>query len=235
MTTNAVLRLKRGLAANWTAVNPVLDHGEPGYESDTGQLKFGDGDSNWNDLSYFSSAVGPHDHNDLYFTEAEVAALLAGKSDTGHDHDASYYTEAEVDGLIAGVSLGGIVVDVADNELITNVTTTSTSFVDLLTLQFNLSAQSTIFAFAHFNGYNTSIGWTDFQIDIDGIAKSLHSAYRPATNNVDTSGIVFVANVPAGVRDVKFQWKVETGTAVCNASAADGRYTARLTAWVVEE
>ena len=31
-----------------------------------------------------------HTHDDRYFTEAEVTAFLAGKSDTSHNHDASY-------------------------------------------------------------------------------------------------------------------------------------------------
>jgi hypothetical protein len=42
-----------------------------------------------------------HNHDDRYFTETEVTASLAGKSDVGHTHDARYYTEAEVDALLA--------------------------------------------------------------------------------------------------------------------------------------
>lgn len=37
----------------WTQVNPVLAKGEPGYETDTGKLKIGDGVSTWTSLSYF--------------------------------------------------------------------------------------------------------------------------------------------------------------------------------------
>lgn len=50
-----------------------------------------------------------HNHDDLYYTEAEADTLLAGKSDTTHLHDDRYYTETEtytkdeVDGLLAGV------------------------------------------------------------------------------------------------------------------------------------
>lgn len=35
-------------------------------------------------------AASVHNHDDLYYTDAEVDALLAGKSDTGHDHDSDY-------------------------------------------------------------------------------------------------------------------------------------------------
>ncbi len=52
-----------------------------------------------------------HNHNDIYYTETEVNALLAEKSDKNHkhdndyaskthDHDDRYYTEQEVDDLI---------------------------------------------------------------------------------------------------------------------------------------
>lgn len=38
-----------------------------------------------------------HDHDDLYYTEAEMDAALALKSNVGHNHDSFYYTEAEID------------------------------------------------------------------------------------------------------------------------------------------
>lgn len=49
-----------------------------------------------------------HTHDDLYFTESEVTTALAGKSDTGHTHDTRYYTESEVDALIAAVATSKI-------------------------------------------------------------------------------------------------------------------------------
>jgi hypothetical protein len=42
-----------------------------------------------------------------FYTQAEVAALLAGKSGVGHTHDDRYYTQAEVDGLLEGIEVGG--------------------------------------------------------------------------------------------------------------------------------
>ena len=46
------IQLRRDSAANWTAVNPVLAAGEPGLETDTGRLKYGDGVTHWNSLNY---------------------------------------------------------------------------------------------------------------------------------------------------------------------------------------
>ena len=47
-----VIKIKRGTSVSWTARNPILEAGEPGFETDTGQLKLGDGISPWNDLPY---------------------------------------------------------------------------------------------------------------------------------------------------------------------------------------
>lgn len=45
-------RLRRDTAANWTAANPVLALGEPGVETDTRFIKYGDGVTAWNALPY---------------------------------------------------------------------------------------------------------------------------------------------------------------------------------------
>jgi len=46
------IKARNDIAANWTTSNPILAKGELGYESDTNQLKFGDGTRAWNLLSY---------------------------------------------------------------------------------------------------------------------------------------------------------------------------------------
>jgi hypothetical protein len=48
---------KRGTAAAWAVLNPVLALAEIGYERDTGQFKIGDGEMAWNDLPYSVPAV----------------------------------------------------------------------------------------------------------------------------------------------------------------------------------
>jgi len=50
MTT---IKLRRGTAAQWTAADPILAAGEPGFETDTGKHKIGDGVTAWSGLSYF--------------------------------------------------------------------------------------------------------------------------------------------------------------------------------------
>lgn len=48
-------RLRRNTSVQWAELNPILDQGEPGFESDTGRLKVGDGLSEWNELIYLTS------------------------------------------------------------------------------------------------------------------------------------------------------------------------------------
>jgi hypothetical protein len=51
------IKLRRGTAAEWAAKNPVLADSEPGYESDTGKAKFGDGIRPWNSLPYENQEI----------------------------------------------------------------------------------------------------------------------------------------------------------------------------------
>lgn len=49
------LQLRRGTAAEWTTTDPVLSSGEPGFETDTNKMKFGDGSTAWSSLDYFAA------------------------------------------------------------------------------------------------------------------------------------------------------------------------------------
>jgi hypothetical protein len=51
---------RRGTAAQWEGLNPILEAGEIGFESDTTNLKVGDGTTTWDDLTYVAEGVpGP--------------------------------------------------------------------------------------------------------------------------------------------------------------------------------
>ena len=51
----STIKLQRDTAANWTAANPVLPLGTPGFEYDTNKLKIGDGTTAWNSLPYLAA------------------------------------------------------------------------------------------------------------------------------------------------------------------------------------
>jgi hypothetical protein len=50
MTTR--IKLRRDSAANWATNNPILALGEPGLETDTRKIKYGDGITHWSSLPY---------------------------------------------------------------------------------------------------------------------------------------------------------------------------------------
>ena len=52
----ATLQLKRGTAARWTELNPILQAGEPGFVIDENRFKIGDGVIAWNDLPYIGES-----------------------------------------------------------------------------------------------------------------------------------------------------------------------------------
>lgn len=80
--------------AEWERLNPVLRDSEPGFESDTGKLKIGDGTTRWNALSY----------------EAGVLWTLPETSNAAPDGDATEVTLASVRDLLGtGVDRDGAV------------------------------------------------------------------------------------------------------------------------------
>ena len=78
-------------AARWAAVNPILQLGEIGYETDTNKLKVGDGVTEWNDLGYVgggSSLPDQDGHAGEFLTtdgtDASWATVDALPDQTGH-------------------------------------------------------------------------------------------------------------------------------------------------------
>jgi hypothetical protein len=47
------IKLRRGTATEWSTANPLLAAGEPGFETDSGKHKIGDGVARWSKLPYF--------------------------------------------------------------------------------------------------------------------------------------------------------------------------------------
>lgn len=107
------IKLRRGTAAAWTSTNPVLLDGEPGFESDTGRYKLGDGASAWTALPYYGAHpnLAAHDAMGLA-TDAELAAAQASvvqrANHTGTQTSAtiSDFTEAVQDAVNALLGAG---------------------------------------------------------------------------------------------------------------------------------
>lgn len=48
------IKLRRDTAARWNRLNPILEDGEQGFETDTGRFKIGNGSDVWTDREYFA-------------------------------------------------------------------------------------------------------------------------------------------------------------------------------------
>lgn len=56
MPRETLIQIRRGSSSDWLNQNPILDDGELGFEIDTNRLKIGNGEDNWNELSYIGSS-----------------------------------------------------------------------------------------------------------------------------------------------------------------------------------
>jgi len=66
------VQFKRGPFSAWTALNPLLLAGQPGYETDSGRFKIGDGVTLYNALPYSSGPPGPQMQSPLPGDDGEV-------------------------------------------------------------------------------------------------------------------------------------------------------------------
>jgi hypothetical protein len=107
------IQVRRGTAAQWTSVNPILAAGELGVESDTNLFKFGNGSSTWTALSYANNsdvAIGEISQ-DAINTALTVGSGLTKTYNDGANTitiavDASYFNELAQDALNTAFTSG---------------------------------------------------------------------------------------------------------------------------------
>lgn len=76
MPADAIWKVRRGTAAQWTTANPVLASGEFGLETDTKKLKIGDGTTAWTSLGYWDDQSAPLSHT-------HVSTAISDSTTTG--------------------------------------------------------------------------------------------------------------------------------------------------------
>ena len=99
MTTRQHIRVRRDTAANWLAVNPVLQDGEIGYETDTRRLKIGDGITAWSGLQYVTTL------NAVRIDTTTPATQYVGKAPSGSAEAAAAWRIVKSTFTAAGVLL----------------------------------------------------------------------------------------------------------------------------------
>jgi hypothetical protein len=102
MPRQELIEIRAGTAAQWTAANPVLALGEPGLETDTHKIKYGDGTTAWNSLPYAAGSGG------ISAVVSDTAPALGGNLNlNGHNIGAA--TSADLTMLDAIHGLTGLV------------------------------------------------------------------------------------------------------------------------------
>lgn len=105
------LQLRRDTAANWTSANPTLAAGQPGFETDTGRVKIGDGSTAWTSLVYrFESGS---------LTDGDKGDVTVSSSGTVWTIDANTVTLSKMADLATSTILGRVTAGTGDPEALT--------------------------------------------------------------------------------------------------------------------
>ena len=62
-----VIQIRSDTSFNWQTINPILEVGEMGFDSDQYSIKVGDGKTKWNDLPFIKSSSDLMDEIDCGF------------------------------------------------------------------------------------------------------------------------------------------------------------------------
>ena len=102
----ARIQLRRDTSTNWTTNNPILASGELGIETDTNQVKIGNGIGNWDVLPYLASEGGVTSVNgkqgDVVLDKSDIG-LGAVNNTSDAEKPISDATQAALDGKIGAV------------------------------------------------------------------------------------------------------------------------------------
>ena len=91
------IQLRRGTASLWTSTNPTLSSGEFGYETDTGNLKVGDGSTAWTSLEYWNPSSLPI---------GDLSGVTISSASSGHilKYNGSAWVNVAIDDALAGLT-----------------------------------------------------------------------------------------------------------------------------------
>jgi hypothetical protein len=194
------IRLRRDTAANWTSKDPVLGLGEVGIETDTIQIKIGNGSTKWTDLPYFGAAAPTY--GDIGYT-VQGGAYMFSPADSTSYYFGCMYSQAPnstanlaklpilVDGWIRRVSV-----------FFYNSGTLGSSEASSLYLRINNSVDYLISALIKNDAATASFATYDLSIPVakgDTFEfKWVTPAWVTNPTNVRIAGFVYIDNVPVG-------------------------------------
>lgn len=116
------IQIRRDTSTNWQLNNPVLAIGEPGLETDTQIVKYGDGVTAWNSLPYanlnslsdFTTANLAENSANLYYTNSRVLGYVTAATTRLTLNNSIVLASFTYDNLPAGVT-GALVFETSNN------------------------------------------------------------------------------------------------------------------------
>lgn len=212
--TQVRFRIRRDEAANWTSVNPTLALGEPGLETDTRRVKYGDGTSAWTSLAYsgetFSASITalagltPDADRLPYFTSASAAALATLTS-----YARTLLDDADAVTARGTLGLGSIATQAANSVAITGGSATGLTSVGIGT-----SSPATALVVSNggaqgvevdpgggfITSYNRTAGdWSPLILRMSHLTLNIGGVFAALT--VRAGGIIGVGNAPTYADD----------------------------------
>lgn len=188
------IQTRRATAAQWTSVNPILAHGEIGYEVDTDKFKIGNGSTPWNSIStyfrnnaYVDSSVATEAAARIAADNAEATTRATADTNeatarTNADNVLTAADAAETAARIAADNAEASTRAAADTNLEnTKVSTTNTTVVAVNRTKY-------LEAYASLAAAIAAIGSTPTELKITTNATVSTSATVPATTKVTFEG-----------------------------------------------
>ena len=114
-------QVKRGTAARWEELNPILNPGEPGFEMDTFKLKIGNGSTPWKELPYINDVDISKYITIEDIINGDVILPVATKTTRGVVLSSTAKNEISVDPTDGSMEVNSLSIDRLDTEGI-NVT-----------------------------------------------------------------------------------------------------------------
>lgn len=99
--------LRRGTSSQWSFYNPVLNAGEPGFDTSTQILKIGDGITAWNDLDSYSTGGGGGGGSTTnnYYTTFESGVYITGDQLISGEKRFDSFISGNISGNLSGNAL----------------------------------------------------------------------------------------------------------------------------------
>jgi hypothetical protein len=212
------IQYRRDDAATWTSVNPILAEGEPGYETDTGKFKVGNGVDHWSDLVYSSGLTGPTGPTGA--TGPAGLGLPAGGTAgqtlvkaSGTDYDTTWSNAGLGTVTSVGVSVP------------TGLSVSGTPVTSSGTISISYSSGYSLPTTTKQSNWDTAYGWGDHSVAGYLTSATAATTYQPLDADLTAIGAL-TGTTGLLKKTAANTWSLDTNTYLTSYTETDPIYTA---------